>query len=125
MTDEENAGAPSGGTREAGAPDAARETVRVDAALAPLVPEFLQSRRALAREAGSALARGASEEVRRLAHRLGGGLRMYGFARAAETATALERAARAGDAAEAALRLRELEERLERVEVEYSPGENR
>jgi HPt (histidine-containing phosphotransfer) domain-containing protein len=104
---------------------APRPVVRVDRDVAPLVPAFLASRRDLARESAEAIGSGRFGDVRRIAHRIAGAARLYGFAALAGIADALENAAAAGDGDTMAARQADLEAYLDRVEVDYSSMEAR
>lgn len=66
---------------------------------AELLESFLQSRRELAAQLVAAIEAGDREHARRLAHKIAGGLAMYGFAAAGEQAAAIERATGEADAA--------------------------
>jgi CheY-like chemotaxis protein len=79
------------------AKEAASGPVWIDAELADLVPKFLDSRRRMARELADAAARGDREALRATAHKLAGGLAMYGFAEASRASAEVEKAALAGE----------------------------
>lgn len=75
-------------------PAAEAAGARMEPALLATLPEFLASRRALARELASAVREGEREKVKATAHKLAGSLAMYGFRDASRASLDLERAAR-------------------------------
>jgi CheY-like chemotaxis protein len=72
----------------------ARDTVLVDPDLRDALPGFLESRREMAAALAQAVAAGATEPVRALAHKLAGSLALYGFHWAAGQGKMIERRAR-------------------------------
>jgi CheY-like chemotaxis protein len=91
------------------------DPVEVDADVAAAMPNFLQTRRALAAELRAALAAGGRDEAGRLAHKLAGSFALYRFEWAAQASRALQREAAAGDLAELGLRCEALQAHLEAV----------
>ncbi len=73
---------------------AARDVILVDPDLKEALPGFLESRREMAAELARAVAAGAAEPVRALAHKLAGSLALYGFHWAAGQGKMIERRAR-------------------------------
>lgn len=71
-------------------PASVADTVHVDADLLPMIPAFLESRRAQALEMAQAIKRGDFEDARALAHKLRGGLEMCGFTKAGEWSRGIE-----------------------------------
>jgi signal transduction histidine kinase/CheY-like chemotaxis protein len=72
---------------------------RVEPGLLALLPQFLDSRRSMARELAFAVRDGKRDEVRDTAHKLAGSLAMYGFKDASRVSLDLERAASTEDIA--------------------------
>ncbi|HSV44792.1 MAG TPA: response regulator [Ramlibacter sp.] len=77
----------------ASAEDSGDHVVLIDPDLMELLPDFLESRRAMARQMEAATAAGDRAETRRLAHKLAGSLLMYGFAQAGHACAAVEETA--------------------------------
>ncbi|MEO7392809.1 MAG: response regulator [Ramlibacter sp.] len=84
--------------RHEATPPPASHVVVVDEDLAPLIPAFLESRKALVRELVAAAGQGERDSVRQLAHKLAGSLAMYGFEQAAALARGIEKGAETGEA---------------------------
>jgi CheY-like chemotaxis protein len=95
--------------------------VLVDIELMPLMPEFLSSRRDLARRLASAAAGGEREVVRATAHKLAGSLAMYGFDEASQASMEVERAA-AGDIGELRIKCDALVRMLAQVQPAARPA---
>lgn len=93
----------------------------VDAELMPLMPEFLASRRTLARELVQAAAEGERETVRATAHKLAGSLAMYGFTEASRASLELEKAAPAGELEDLRARCAALVALLDQAEPSARP----
>jgi two-component system response regulator BaeR len=96
----------------------AGDVIAVDEDLIPLIPGFLESRRALVQQLSAAAGRGQRDAVQQLAHKLAGSLAMYGFEEAADVARGIEKQAHVQDAAALAARARELANLLDRAKVE-------
>ena len=94
-----------------------QDPVAVDADVAATMPNFLQTRRALAAELRSALAAADRAEARRLAHKLAGSFALYGFDWAAQASRALQRDAAEGDPAELGRRCEALQAHLDAVRL--------
>lgn len=93
--------------------------VRMDEALAPIVPTYLDNRRRDLPAMRAALARADFEAIALLAHRMKGTGQGYGFSAISGIGARLEKAAQAQDAPSVADCLDELEDYLARVEVVY------
>ena len=72
--------------------------VLIDPDLMPLIPAFLERKRAEFERLGAAIAGDDRATVLRLAHRLRGSFSMYGFERLSELAAAIEQGARGAEA---------------------------
>lgn len=81
-------------------PEEGETRVWIDAALMPLMPQFLSSRRALVQELKAAAAQGQRDVVRVTAHKLAGSLAMYGFAAASRASLEVENAAASSELGE-------------------------
>lgn len=68
--------------------------------LLAMLPEFLDSRRAMARDLAHAVRQGERDKVRSTAHKLAGSLAMYGFRDASRASLDLEQAARSEEIAQ-------------------------
>jgi CheY-like chemotaxis protein len=102
--------------------DASGPTVTItDSEVAPLVPEFLNNRRAEARMFREALAAGEHQRIQSAAHKLKGTGRGYGFAEMSRIGGDLERAAHENVAAKMSLLIDELDEYLAHVRVVEPP----
>lgn len=97
------------------------ELPAADADLAPLLPEFLASRRVLLDELGTAVDALDRPAWRRLGHQLAGSFAMYGFGWAAERSRALELGAQEWTAAQAGETLAHLRRHLEMVARRFGP----
>jgi HPt (histidine-containing phosphotransfer) domain-containing protein len=101
------------------APAGMRDPVIADPDVAPVLAQFMDSRRALLAGMGQAMEAGDRGEVRRIAHQLAGSFALYGFAWAGEQSRWIEKNFSdldAGQFAELAGRLRE---HLDTVEVRF------
>jgi len=96
--------------------------VLVEPGLMHLMPEFLASRRQLARALVDAAERGERDSVRVMAHKLAGSLAMYGFKEASQASLAIERAAPAGDLPELRASCEALVEMIDSVEPVARPA---
>lgn len=96
-----------------------RIVVGIDAALAELIPGYLQNRREDLGAIEAALAQGDFDTIRFLGHSMKGSGGGYGFTAITAFGTELERAAMAADADEIRRWARELAAYCERVEVVY------
>lgn len=114
-------GALSGGGRTAARDDV--ETVRPDPEIAPLVPAFLQHRRADVARLESLIDQEDWDTVRSVGHKMKGTGRGYGFARISELGEALEHAGVDEDARAAREAVAALATYLDRVRVERSETE--
>ena len=94
-----------------------RLVIQVDRDLKVLVPQFLANRRADVETVRQALQRSDYESIRVLGHQMKGTGSGYGFDAITAIGTALEHAARAGDASTIQRCAGELTAYLERVEV--------
>ena len=92
--------------------------VRVDGELLGEVPAFLASRQQMAAAMEEALAAGARERLRALAHRAAGGLALFGFQWAAWQSRQISLQAQDGEPAELAGLIEGLRAHLRDVEVE-------
>jgi HPt (histidine-containing phosphotransfer) domain-containing protein len=95
------------------------DVIRVDAELEPLVPRFLEKRRAEADVLRQAIEHGDLETVQALGHALKGTAGGYGFDYLTELGDRLERAAASGDAGEAGAIVAEIRSHLSRLRVVY------
>jgi PAS domain S-box-containing protein len=93
--------------------------VRVDPALAEIVPGFLENRRTDLAAIASALVRADYEHVRVLGHNMRGSGTGYGFTRITELGASLEQAAGRGAAEEIRARAAELSRYLDGLHVKY------
>jgi len=86
-----------------------------DPDLAPLLPEFVASRRVLLDALGTAVDAMDREELRRLGHQLAGSFALYGFGWAADRSRALELGAQEWTAGQAAETLAQLRRHIDAV----------
>lgn len=93
------------------------DVVYPDAEIAPLVPEFLQNRRADAGRIETLIEKQDWEELRALGHRMKGTGRGYGFARISEIGGAIEEAGLDEDESAARKAAADLARYLDRVRV--------
>ena len=114
--------AAAGGTPgEAAVPVAAAgidDPVAVSADLHAMLPKFFSSRGALLAELHAALDAGERGQARGIAHKLAGGLGLYGFAWAAAASRAIEQSADAADLGDLRRRCGQLQRHIERVRLE-------
>jgi DNA-binding NarL/FixJ family response regulator len=105
------------GMRAAAGEPGPGDPVEVDADVAPAMPRFLETRRALAAELRDALAEGDREGARRLAHKLAGSFSLYGFAWAAAASRAIQGEAASGELGELGARCEALQAHLDDVRL--------
>jgi signal transduction histidine kinase/CheY-like chemotaxis protein len=97
----------------------ARRTVEVDAALADIVPQFLENVRGVTESITRALAESDFATIQRLGHNLKGTGAGYGFAEITEFGADIERAAKTGSAAEIGQCAAALSRYLAEISVQY------
>ncbi|MDE3198452.1 MAG: response regulator, partial [Acidobacteriota bacterium] len=101
-------------------PAAAANKILVEEGMEDVVPVYLDKRRAEVPVYRDALAAGNFETIRGLGHKMKGTGAGYGSPRLTELGSAIERAAKAADSAEARTKIEELARYLDSVELEYS-----
>jgi HPt (histidine-containing phosphotransfer) domain-containing protein len=94
------------------------DPVTVSADLHDMLPKFFDSRIALLAELHAALDAGERETAGRIAHKLGGGFGLYGFAWAAIESRALQRDAAFAGLAALSARCGQLQRHIARVRLE-------
>lgn len=100
------------------APAGADDPVVVSADLIAMLPKFFASRAALLADLRAALDAGERGQARGIAHKLAGGLGLYGFAWAAAESRAIERSAADADLGDLLQLCGQLQRHIERVRLE-------
>lgn len=104
--------APAAGTNE----DPSDDDVRLDPEVAPLIPAFLENRRADARRLATLIEAADWPTIQSMGHKMKGTGRGYGFARISEIGRLLEEAGREADAGRARAATDALAAYLDRVQ---------
>lgn len=94
-------------------------TIAVDAALAPIMPRYLEIRSEELGQLEQAIASGDAEATRLLGHRLKGTGTSYGFPKLTELGAAIEIAGREGEISQAAQLAALVRDYLENMEIAY------